>query len=417
MLTEIELVLGEPSSNAFNSAFNQFYSSMESLSKAAGDPSARTNFRQAALSVCEYFNSSAKRFQQMRQDINGEVRVAVDEINSYSKQIAELNQRIRQATLAGATANDLADQRDVLIDKLSKLANIEVSTTTTGTMPDGKEIKTLSISVNGSTLINGDKVRQLECYQITDGGSRNGMYGIRWQDTGDEFAPGGGSLKSFLELRDGTGVGSEYKGIPYYQNQLDEFARTFAKAFNEGIFKDGTSHYPGHAGGKGADGSTNIRFFSFEHKSSADLLASGVDLNDVYSHITAGTLTLSLDVESDVNKIAAASVTGGNDNNENMQELIKLCKDTKMFNTGTPEDFMNSIISALATDSAYAQNAADRQGRIIKTVDDWRASVSGVSSNEETSNLTRYQQAYAASGKIISVWDEIYKETIDLISG
>ncbi|SMC96169.1 flagellar hook-associated protein FlgK [Sporomusa malonica] len=417
ILNEIELVLGEPSSNAFNTTFDQFYSSMEALSKAAGDSSPRTNFRQAASSLCEYFNNSAERFKQMRQDTNGEVRVAVDEINSYSKQIAELNQRIRQTTLAGAAANDLEDQRDLLIDKLSKLAKIEVSVTVADTMPDGSELKTLSISINGSTLVNDNKARSLECYQIADGGSKDGMYGIRWQDTADEFDPGGGSLQSYLELRDGSGLGSQFKGIPYYQNQLDEFARTFAKAFNEGVLKDGTAAYPGHAGGQGLDGSTQIRFFSFNHESSADLMASGSDQDEIYSHITAGSLTLSSDVENDINKIAAASATGGNGNNENVQQLIKLCKDSNLFNKGTPEDFMNSIIAALATDSSHAQNTADRQGRMIKTVDGWRASVSGVSENEETSNFARYQQAYAASGKIISVWDEIYKETINLISG
>ncbi|HWR07508.1 flagellar hook-associated protein FlgK [Sporomusa sp.] len=416
MLNEIELVLGEPSSNAFNSAFNQFYSAMESLSKAAGDSSARTNLRQTASSICEYFNNTAKHFTQLRQDTNAEVRVAVDEINSYSKQIAELNQRIRQAALSGGTTNDLEDQRDVLIDHLSKLAKVDVSATTTGKLPDGRDLKTMSISINGSTLVNDNKARILECYQIQSG-DQEGMYGIRWQDTGDEFAAGGGSLKSYLEMRDGSGVDSQFKGLPYYQSQLDEFARTFAKAFNEGVFKDGTSYYPGHAGGKGLDGSTDIRFFSFDHKSSADLMASGGDQNAIYNHITAASLTLSADVETDLNKIAAASAAGGKDNNENIQQLIKLCKDTRMFNKGTPEDFMNSIIAALATNSTQAQTAADRQSRIIKTVSDWRTSVSGVSSNEETSNLTRYQQAYAASGKIISVWDEIYKETINLISG
>ncbi|MPN04373.1 hypothetical protein SDC9_151610 [bioreactor metagenome] len=53
----------------------------------------------------------------------------------------------------------------------------------------------------------------------------------------------------------------------------------------------------------------------------------------------------------------------------------------------------------------------------MKTVAGWRTSISGVSSNEETSNFARYQQAYSASGKMVSVWDEIYKETINLISG
>ncbi len=416
VFNEMELILGEPSSNSFSTVFNSFYSSMEVLSKSAGDSSVRTSFRQAAADICEYFNNTSNRFQQMRNDLNGDVQATVNQINSFSQQIAELNERIRQTMLAGGAANDLEDQRGLLLDQLSKLAKVEV-TATMESMPNGSQMSTLSVSVNGSTLINDSKARLLACYQIQDGGSQDGLYGVRWQDTGDSFDPGGGSLKGVLDLRDGSGEDSNFKGVPYYLNQLNEFARTFAKALNEGIFKDGSSYYPGHAGGQGLDGSTGIRLFSFEHKSSADLMASGSDQNAVYSHITAANLTLSADIEADLNKIAAASASGGQDNNENIQQLIKLCKDTKMFDTGTPEDFMNSIIAALATDSSHAQKSADRQGRIMKTVAGWRTSISGVSSNEETSNFARYQQAYSASGKMVSVWDEIYKETINLISG
>ena len=216
-------------------------------------------------------------------------------------------------------------------------------------------------------------------------------------------------------MRDGAG-GSDSKGIPYYISQLDEFARTFAKAFNEGIYKDGVSYYGGHAGGTGLDGSTDIRFFSFDGLSSADLMASGADTDAVYANITAANLSLSQDVLEDINVIAAASSTGGDENNENVNDLISIVQDSRMFNRGAPEDFMNSIIATLGTSSAYAQRQNDNQATLVQYISDSRSSLSGVSTNEETANMTKYQQAYDASAQMVTVWNQIYATTINMVS-
>ena len=410
-LTEIESVLGEPSDNGFSTVMNNFSSALESLSEAAGDASARANVVETGNALCQYLNDAANRLTTLRADVNASVKTTVDQINSYASQIAALNAQIGQAWAVGASVNDLEDARDNLIDKLSGLANVTVNETAAGPGPDGTTNKILSISINGAMLVNGSNARQLETYQTADG-----MYGIEWQDTKDAFDPGsGGQIKAYLDLRDGTGIGSAYKGIPYYQSQLDDFARTFAEAFNEGVYKDGTQYYPGHAGGYGADGSTGIRFFTYSGVSTADFMASGSDMAARYANITAANISLSQDVAGDPEKIAAASNSGEADNNENVNDLIAMFQDSRMFNKGTPDDFMNSIIAALGTGSAFAQNLANNKNSIVKSINDRRSSVSGVSTNEETANMTKYQQAYNASAEMITVWQKIYETTIDLL--
>ncbi|MDR3562183.1 MAG: flagellar hook-associated protein FlgK [Negativicutes bacterium] len=420
-LTELEAVLNDSSTSDsdFASVMDDFTSALSDLSDDPSSSAARTSVRETGEAVANYLNSTAENLSDLRSDVNGDIKTTVSEINSYGKQIADLNKQITLAAASGANVNSLEDQRDALVDKLSNLTSVQVTETVVGKSATGADVKTLNVNVDGGTLVSGNDARQLECYEVTSG-SQAGMYGIRWQDTQGEYSPTGGQLGGLLDLRDGTGTGSEYKGIPYYTSQLDDFARTFAEAFNEGVYKNDTaSGYGGHAGGEGADDSTGIRFFSYDGKSSTDLMNGATttsDIDAVYQNITAANISLSSDVTDDLDKIATASTSGGSDNNENILNLISICSDSKMFDNGTPIDFMNSMISTLGTDSDYAGKQSDSQASFLKNIDDRRTSVSGVSVNEETANLTIYQQAYTASAKAVSMWDEIYQETISMVN-
>lgn len=405
-LTQVEELIGD-SQTGFSTVMEDFYAALEALSSDASDGSARTALLEAGNSLCSYLNDTATQLETLRDDFNTSVKTTVEQINTYAKQIAALNAQINRAAASGSTTNDLEDQRDLLIDKLSELTEVTVSQTSSGAGGAA-----LTVRVNGSTLVSGGTARPLECYENSEG-----MYGIRWQDTGLDFASAGGALQGYLDLRDGSGADSEYQGIPYYLNQLNDFAQTFAKAFNEGIYKDGTTYYSGQAGGYGLDGSTGIRFFTYDDCSTAAFLASGTDNDSRYAQITAANISISQDIQEDVAKIAASSAADEADNNENINDLISLCRDNRMFNKGDPEDFMNSIIATVGTASSYAQRVAENKNTTVKNINDNRTSVSGVSTDEEAANLTKYQQAYNAAAKMVSIWDEIYETTINMVNG
>lgn len=405
-LQEIETIFGSTNDDGFITTMDDFYAALEDLSTDPSSSSARAEVVETGNTVCQYLNDVSERLTQLRSDINSDVKTTVEQINSYTQQIASLNQQITLATASGAVANELQDARDALIDELSALVDIEVTQTDAGIC---------TITIGNATLVNGSTARQLECYTITDGSNQNGMYGIRWTETGDSFETGDtGALKGYLDLRDGQ----DSQGILYYIGQLDDFARTFAKAFNEGIYKNSEtdSGYSGHVGGAGLDGSTGIRFFSYDELSSDELMASGTDIDAVYENITAANITLSQDILEDSDKIAACSADGEDGNNESIGDLISICEDTRLFDSGSPEDFYNSIIAALGTASSYAERQNNIQSSITAYIDNSRSSVSGVSTDEETVNLTKYQTAYEASAQMISTWNEIYATTINMPS-
>ncbi|MDR3588411.1 MAG: flagellar hook-associated protein FlgK, partial [Negativicutes bacterium] len=387
-LTQVEEVLGTSSDDDdFSTTMDSFYSALSDLSSDPSSDSARAVVREDGEAVCEYLNNASSELTSLRADVNSDVKTQVDEINSYSQQIADLNQRISVAEASGSSANELEDQRDLLVDKLSALADVSVTKTVIGTTAGGSDVTTYDISVGGATLVSGNEARQLECTTGTDG-----MYDVVWADTGASFSPGSsGSLKADLDLRDGTGSDGEYQGIPYYMSQLDTFAQTFAEAFNEGVYKDGSSYYSGYSAGYGTDGNTGYRFFSYDGLSSSTLAAdiSSSSMADVYANITAANISLSSDVEDDLSTIAAASSaddTSGD--NTNVQNLISICDDSRMFASGTAEDYYNSIIATLGTATSFASRQDSVQSSIASYIDSSRSSVSGVSTNEETANLT-----------------------------
>ena len=420
-LTQIEDVMQTTDTSGYSTVMDKFYSSLEDLSTDPSSTESRTAVQQAGVAVCDYMNSMASSFSKLRSDVNADVKTSVEEINSYSTQIADLNQQIQRAAVAGADASDLEDQRGVLLDKLSALVNIDVSETKVATSVAGDAVTTLNISMDGGSLVMGNTARTLECDQVTGSSdsTKNGMYEVSWSDTQQAVTPSGGQLGALLDLRDGTGTDSNYKGILYYTNQLDDFARTFAETFNEG-----TTSYSGHVAGYGSDDSTGNCFFSYSGKSSTDLVSaadrsatnSSTLIATDYKKITAANISLSSDVLDDTAKIAASSASGETENNTNLADLIKICEGTEMFGNAGPTDKMNSIVATLGTASSYASTQSKNQTSILSTVDTLRNSVSGVSTNEESTNLVLYQKAYAASAKAVSMWQEIFTDMLNMVN-
>lgn len=407
-LQQVENVFGSTTTSNITTDLNTFTSELSTLASSTTDTSVRATVLSDAQTLCDTINTASTTLTTQRSDIDSDVKTTVGQINSYATQIATLNKQISVASASGASTNELEDQRGLVVDDLSGLVGINV------TQEDNGD---LTIAVAGATLVSGDKANELECYTITDTTStQNGMSGIRWTDSGEDFDTGdSGALNGYLQVRDGSTADS--KGIPYYISQLDDFARTFAKAFNEGV-TSGSTTYSGSADGVGIDddATTGTRFFSYDNLSSADLMASGTDIDAVYSNITAANISVSKDIIDDTDKIPTASSTGGDSNVKNLTDLISICTDVNISGNSTVSGLYNVIVATVAGASASAQTEYDRKNTSTTYINTSRSSVSGVSSNEETTNLTTYQAAYAASASMASTWSEIYSTTINMVN-
>lgn len=434
LLSDMEVTFNEPSDSGFNTILDEFFSSLQELAKDPASEAVRTLVSERGVTVAKYFNSLATHFETLQSDVNNRIETAVDEINSLGAQIQQLNKQIYSAELEGHTANDLRDQRTLLIDKLSSIINIDATEVVVGKLPNGREDKHMVITISGKAFIDHYSLSKLTVVQrdskLNPDEDVPNLYNVMWED-GNKLAIRGGELKGYIDIRDGNEGenGSPlYAGIPAYIKKLNKFVQTFAMAFNEGfidydndgILEDGI----GHVDGNGIGGSTvGTRFFTMlgeENKpvSSTDFVAGGVTVEEIaarYKNITAKNFSVSKDILDDFNKIATSDTVGEQGNTVIINKLIEFRTNKEMFAEGAPEDFMKSVVTSLGIDSQQAIRFSANQRAIIRQIENRILSESGVSIDEEMANLIKHQQAYGAAAQMINTMAEIYDVLINRV--
>lgn len=260
----IETVFNDLNSSGLTSCFNDFFDKIQSLTENSGSSTYRTNLIQSTDTMISMIQLQANSLKKQQQDINGELKAVVETVNSIGKQIQSLNRQIATYEQDGSLANDLRDKRALLVDELSIYVNVEVVETemnedyAAGKYPSpddrGKSDKRFTVLINGSEFVNHYDMAALEVRPRTTKNNEmdeEGLYDIYFS-SGIKFNmyhPNlSGTLKGLIDLRDGnnqyttingTLYDTAYKGIPYYMNKLNDLVRTFAKAINEGLDKDG----------------------------------------------------------------------------------------------------------------------------------------------------------------------------------
>lgn len=244
-LRDIEKTFNEPSDSGFNVVMDNYFSAMQEVAKDPSSTAARTSIIGMGETLTQYFNNVAVHLEKLQKDMNYDIKLKVDEINSLGNQITQLNKQIYAYELDNNVANDLRDQRNALVDKLSKIININASEDVVGKLPNGKEEKNFVITISGKALVNHFEMSKLEVKQrekkLNVNEDTEFLYDIGWAD-GNSLEIKSGELKGYVDMRDGNegkdygnGVTPNYKGIPYYIKKLNEFVRKFALAVNEGI--------------------------------------------------------------------------------------------------------------------------------------------------------------------------------------
>ncbi|MDE5893522.1 MAG: flagellar hook-associated protein FlgK [Acetatifactor sp.] len=198
------------------------------------DPSstnAKKQFIGTVGQLTEYFNGLAGNMQKLQADVNQEIKVKVDEINSLAGEIATLNKQINVVELTGAKANELRDRRSLLLDQLSLIVDVEVKEypITDPNMPDRETgAHRFVVKIAGSqTLVDDTEYRGLECkartnYEKVNQTDIDGLYDVYWTD-GQKFnlysSVMGGNLQGLVQMRDGNNG-------EYFNGKVTEIGRT-----------------------------------------------------------------------------------------------------------------------------------------------------------------------------------------------
>ena len=541
----------DQTTEGFSTIFNKMMDAMAEVKKMGGTISTKAQFMGFADNLAEYFNNMANNLELVQKDVNSELKVKVDEMNSIASELATLNKQINVIEMSGARANELRDARTLLLDQLSAIVEIDVTElpitdSNDPTRETGGNRFIVKIA-GGQTLVDTNEYKTLACIARTPEEKVNqsdvdGLYDVYWVSDlrtgtlGEQFnlynTQLGGELQGLVEMRDGnngehfngivesmgtsnqigkdgnnmktvtisvdasyledlnkstlsnTGgkinigntiyyftdwtyqknadgdvsytftidesinnaklesskIGKEatigenirYQGVPYYQEQLNEWVRVFAKACND-IMESGYDAY----GGQG-----NILFTGnfetgnqltinnkkelvdsyqmlFNYEYDKDLNNDGIVTvnkdDDTYYRLTAKNFDVYAPMAADPDLLATKTdPTAGADEYGNVTKFIDMTtdKNAASFRGASVDEFLTNILSDVALNAKSANTFHKTYENVGKSINNQRISISGVDNDEEAVNLVKYQNAYTLASKMIQTLTEVYDRLI-----
>ncbi|BBR58425.1 MULTISPECIES: flagellar hook-associated protein FlgK [unclassified Klebsiella] len=453
------------STNNLSTTLQDFFSSLQTLVSNAEDPAARQTVLGKADGVVNQFKVTDQYLRDQDKQVNLSIASSVDQINNYTSQIASLNDKISRLTGvgAGASPNDLLDQRDQLVSDLNKLVGVEVS------VQDGS---TYNITMaNGYTLVAGTKSNQLAAVPSSADASRTTVAYVD-NVAGNVEIPEKllttGSLGGLLTFRS--------QDLDQTRNSLNQMALAFADAFNQV-----------HRGGIDADGNTNVDFFDFgdpsvvangKNSGKAELTATMTSSSAVLAtdyRITktdsgwevtrlSNNTSVTLDPTSDAQtlvfdglsvkvdstkgaantgdsftvkpvsdtivnmKVAISSesqiamgladtTTGtsvGESDNRNGQKLLDLQNSKVVGGSKTFNDAYAALVSNIGTQTATLKSSSTTQANVVTQLSNQQQSISGVNLDEEYGNLQLFQQYYLANAQVLQTASTLFDALINI---
>jgi flagellar hook-associated protein 1 len=398
-LEKMEDIMNEPSDNGLAKTMDRFWQSLQDLSVNPEDSGARSVVRQRGLAVAETFNYLSNSLSTIQGDLKAQAELATKEVKSILTQINNINTQIKEIEPHGYLPNDLYDERDVLVDQLSNLVNIKVTKSASGgqALPIAEGTYNIELlDSNGNSyatpvMLLDSTTSTVNSVSINYGANNmtDSVLVGATQINVNSFS--GGELKGLLESY-GYNDGGAVKGIyPEMLTNLDEMAFAFANEFNS-VHQSGWSLDSINSG-------TQTQYAFFDGVGTIIGAAKGIKLH--------------IDIDN-LDHIAAATdpYSGDGSNALNLANV----KDTNLtFSTSTAslQSFYEGAIGKMAVDGQQALRLTKNSAVLSDAVQQRRTSVSGVSLDEEMTNMIQYQHAYNASARNITVIDEMLDKIIN----
>ena len=375
LLQRVEGVFGEPSDTGLASTLDNFYNAWSDLASDPSNASARTAVQQAGTTLTQTFNRIANQLTSLKAETTSRAQSGVDDINRIATQVAELNGRIVSMESAGATAGDLRDQRDTLLDSLSKAAGVRVID-----QPDGG----MQVLLGTISLVDGQSAKQV---QLISGSA----VGYKIVGSPDSIRSIGGELGALQDLSN--------TDLAQIGTQLDTLASSIVTDVN-------AMHRTGWSPTAGAAGNWNPALGP---------TGSNVDFFDATpGNNTAARMQLSSAVAADAGAIAVGATQNASGDNTLALAIAGLRDQApSAANTSFGADY-RAIVGDVAGKLSQTKSSSAIYGTLTDQANQRRTAVFGVSVDEELIQIMRQQQAYAAASKIIKTVDDMMQTLLSL---
>jgi len=402
-ISQMEDVLAEPSAYGLQKSLSEFWSSLQGLATNPENGGARAVVVQNGSTVADSFNYMHKSLTEIKTNLGKEIGFSTKDINSILEQIGDLNRQISEVEPNGYMPNDLYDARDMLLDELSTYVPIETSYEKSGgrALAIAEGTVTVKIKTNGDpiTVVAGKDFSKLSVDGADIEGNPTGPM------TGFTFTGGpaagenvpvdnmqiAGKLKSLVNsfgYADGTPEG---KGLyPDMIAELNKMAAAFAEEFNTV-----------HEGGTDLEGIEGEAFFVA--KDGGIITAANINVNQI--------------IIDDPKKVAASDSEEGQaevGNGKNAKSLSDVqFKAMDSLGKSTIQTYFSGVVGKLGVEGQQAVKLTFNTATLLGAVSNRRDSISSVSLDEEMTDMIRFQQAYNASARMITVVDETLDKIIN----
>ena len=456
---KIESIFNDSDNSGVQNAMEKFYQAWQDCSTTASSDTSRQNVINAGQNFAQSLQIAAKQTKEQIDSLYDDISLSVVKMNRLMGQVVELNKNISGIEATGAHANDLRDQRDLIVDQLTSMTDITVYESANGMY---------TLVSNGTTLVNGITKVDLEMsapknnttYSLSD-------YDIMIKQTGTVYTPGNGELKAQFEAV------AEDKG---YIDQVANMAAFMFTTMNDqhkaGYGIDGSKDKPfGNANAKD-NATTGLNFYgesdkAFQWDAKTGKLAmydvntgdkeelSGMQILEkltVNSELTAtdghkklatrsgerdtdgkllyqtaagGTTTDVTQAKKDAKGNPLPVDVNGTGDGSNAVWVAALfnCERDKtspevngtdrLIGNGSLYSYYNTSMTTMGSDASNMNGRVKFQSGVMYQVENLRSSTNGVNWDEELSNMITFQQGYSACSRCLSAMDECLDKLIN----
>jgi len=458
VLSDLEVVFAEPTDDGLSAAMTEFWNRWRDLAGNPEEHGLRASVIEQGATLANTFQYVYNDLRQLRENLDESLSLSVMQANTYIRQIAALNEQIVSAELSGDVAPDLRDQRQLLVQELSTIMDVDI---------DDSEAANLCVRSHGERVVDGPHYMQLELQYNVD----TQMQDVRWAGTQAPLTVEGGSLYSILEGRDTI--------VPAYMDDLSQLAQDLILAVNRvhssgrgsidfsaitslcgvnntavslaNIAETGLAVAPtsgsfqiivtdssgqaqtttisvldgvtdsldalalrinslDHISATISEGKLTVSAesgytFGFANDTSSVLAALGI--NTFFSGSGADDISVAPGVAADARLVAAGlSLDAGDGDNASAIAELEYSL-TVGSGRWSFSDFYRDMVTGLGVSVQETGRFVAGQENVVNQIADRRASISGVSVDEEAANIIKYQRAYEASAQFIAAVNEM----------
>ncbi len=470
---QIEDVFLEPTENGLSGRLNRFFAVLQEFSVNVESLPVRSSVMVEAQTLADTFNETFTHFNGLRTHANNDVRGFAPEINSLAQGIAELNDRIRVQEVTGTQANDLRDDRDVLVDRLAAIVNVSVTETNSGEY---------EVFIGGQQLVSANLVRSVEAVpnSLIDP-TRPDLVELRFTDNGAVLQVQDGALFGALQIRDvelpriisdlnematrliqqinlihsqGNGL-RNLSGTVTASNGVTDSAIDLATAglpftFTPGIFQvnvydntgalvagapftitiaagdslddvaaqlDALANMTATINVDGQLSVTAAAGFTFGFANDGTGLLAALGVNAFFTGTNAQDIGVNQAIVDDPALLAGAFDTDSAATGDNTAALaLSGVQDGLFFlnGSGTINDFYESLVVDIGVNARANVAALEVEQTLNENYARRREEISGVSIDEEVSSLLQFQRAFEASARVITVTDRMLESLMNM---